>query len=588
MKHVLYISIIATIVGSIFFPSCTDDFLEKPESSDVTIDTIFSRRLYAESFLWKTYASLVPHGFPFKNGNPTPLQEEEFSRSILASISDEGDNIRGATAGKYINPVGLWPVVTQKNQEDYFPYHFKGIREAYIFLENIDRVGDIPQEEKEQMKAEAKVLIALRYQEMMKRYGGVPIIRQSLSTSDNIKIPRASLSEMVDFIVELCDEAAPILPISYSERWRGRITRGVALATKSRVLLYAASPLYNTGETILSYSNPEFICYGDYSGERWKNAADAALSVIKWADDPQAGCSLIDTGDPFNDYGNATSLEDNKEVILAYKGMPVNSNVNNGNGFKDGIYIILSSRGLSIPFNFIPQFRKADGTDQIWDEEDMVKRPFAEYKTKMNELEPRFYQCAWIVGEAPRNFNLVKNWNFSIGENIGSSGVRGAACMVKFHHNYNNEDMKDWIVFRLAEFYLNFAEAANEYYGPKGVVPNTNMTALSALNVIRKRGGLNPLNIDDKDLLRKEIKRERTVELYAEGHRNFDLRRWKEAEVMGGPFYGLRFVQNAARNGYDFYYKIHYETRFWASNQYFYPFPQTEIDKGYLVQNPGY
>lgn len=595
MKTFILYSLLICSIGGFLMISCSDDFLEKPESSDVTLDTIFSKRIYAESFLWETYKSCVPRGFPYRNGNPTPPPNEEFSRSILASISDEGDNIRGATCGSYINPLGFWPTLTNKNQEDYFPYNYEGIREAYIFIENIDKVVDISNEEKEQMKAEAKTLIALRYQELLKRYGGVPIMTKSFETTDNIKVSRSSIADVVEYIVNLCDESASVLPVSFPDEWKGRVTRGVALSIKSRTLLFAASPFFNTGDMLLSYPYPEYVCYGHYEESRWERAALAALDVIRWSEDTQSKCKLINTGDPFNDYGVATSQEDNEEVILAHKGAPRFANDDRYyRGFIDGIYCTMKDlQGLSIPFNFLPQFRKGNGGNQNWDVGDKSeKKPFSDYTKKMNEMEPRFYQCAWVVGEVPRNFNLITSFPFCLlvkeNNSESSSGVNGVAGMIKFHHNYNYENTKDWIVFRLAEFYLNFAEAANEFYGPLGKVPHTDLTALSAVNIIRSRGGLPLLTITQKDELRKEIKRERAIELFAEGHRNFDLRRWKEAEVMGGAFYGFRFVENSELSGYDYYYKNVFETRFWAPNQYLYPFPQVEIDKGYLVQNPGY
>ena len=115
--------------------------------------------------------------------------------------------------------------------------------------------------------------------------------------------------------------------------------------------------------------------------------------------------------------------------------------------------------------------------------------------------------------------------------------------------------MQDWIVFRLAEFYLNYAEAVNEYYGPDGRVEGARYTAVEALNVIRNRGGLRDLNEEEsKDDLsfRAQVRRERAVELFAEGQRFFDCRRWKIAdEKFGQQLHTLRYVQNASKTGYD-------------------------------------
>lgn len=575
MKKITYIFILLLIAGSALFYSCTDEFFDKPQTSDVTLDKIFSNRLYAESSLWRVYDQLVTRGFP-------AYTSSVFRDAMLACISDEGDSYRGVAAGSYIKTAGLSPTPINQNQyvEDDFLQGFVGIRQAYIFIENIDRVSEIPLDEREQMKNEAKVLIALRYQEMLKRYGGVPIVRQSLDFAEKIELSRNTYKETVDFILELCEEGTS-LPDTYPSQWKGRITKGVALALKARVLLYAASPLYNASESKLSYSNPEFLCYGDYDANRWNLAVNANLDVLNWA--AENGCALINTTNPFNDYGTAVSLSDNNEIILANKWSTTN------NGFSDLIRP-WSIRGFSITFNILPVFRKADGTDQVWNEELNVNYPYSEYAAKMNEMEPRFYQIVWVAGQAPRNNNVMpsKPWDFNIGASAGASGMRGVGRCIKYLHNYANEPFKDYPVFRLAEFYLNFAEAANEFYGPDGVVPGTSLTAISALNIIRERGGLLPLVTNDKDILRTELKRERAVELFAEGHRNFDLRRWKEAEVIGGPFYGFFWIQAPDMKSYLEYFKGKTADRFWAPSQYFYPFPQSEVDKGYLIQNPGY
>ncbi len=599
LKTYKYMLLLAVALTALV--SCTD-ILEKPKGSEVTIETIFSNRLYAESYLAEVYYSLVPRGFPYATNNPTATPDHaEFARSILASISDECTNTRGATWGWYVNNAGFDSQSSSKNQEDGFSYHWIGIREAYIFINNIDRVPDseIPAAEREQMKAEAMTLIAVRYQEMLKRYGGVPIVRDEFDgSSTTLVVPRSSVADVIDFIVELCDEAAKILPDTYDSSKCGRVTKGVALACKSRTLLFAASPFFNStaAEMVMPYDHPELVCYGDKDNERWKTAAEAAWDVLKWA--PTAGVSLIQASDieggeidpKHNAYGYATSIQDNREVLLANKGYK-----SGDKGFSDGIFYKLS-RGMSVMQNFVEYFRKADGSDQNWPEVINERRPFSEYTELVNQMEPRFYQCCWPVGQSVPNFSqsgIYSAWPFSsIDDAMGSSDMFGACPMIKFHYNYNSELMRNWIVFRLAEFYLNYAEAVNEYYGPTGKAQDATMTAVDAVNVIRRRGGLPELNSTQyasREVFREEIRRERAIELFAEGHRNFDCRRWKIAdEKFGSTLTTLRYVQNSQKNGYDYYYLAYHQERAWRTAMYLYPFPQSEVDKGYLIQNPGY
>ena len=170
------------------------------------------------------------------------------------------------------------------------------------------------------MKAEAKTLIALAYQEMLVRYGGVPIVRESFSTGvapSEMAISRSSVEDVIDFILSLCDEAKEILPDAYSSDKQGRITKGVALAIKSRVLLFAASPFFNSSaaDMVLSYDHPEYVCLGEYRKDRWLEAAKAANDVLVWAS-TKGGVSLImpedieggETDAKHNAYGHALAL----------------------------------------------------------------------------------------------------------------------------------------------------------------------------------------------------------------------------------------------------------------------------------------
>ena len=583
--------------------SCVD-ILEKPQGSDITLETIFSNRQYAEGALYDVYYQLVPRGFPYTNGNYPENKElqsqTQFSRSLLASITDEGCNARGATPGWYVNNAGFDPITASRNQEDSFAHRWPGIRSGWIFIQNIDKVpeSEISAAEKVQMKAEAKALIALAYMDMLPRYAALPIVTQPLGEGTDLLIPRSTLQETIDFIVKLCDECVGDLPDSYPSNMSGRITKGVPLCIKARTLLYAASPLFNSSSSILSAAQPELVCLGNYDKNRWLEAAEANYAVLEWA--KNAGVSLITAEDiaggesdpKHNAYGHATSVNNNREVILANQGYS-----SSNNGFGDGIYWTFGFRGLSVMLNIIKYFRKADGSDQEWPTVEGERHEFSEYITKMNEMEPRFLQCVWPAGQAAPNFSgtgVYANWPFNkIDDQMNSSDMYGVGPMVKFHYNYAGEKMKDWIVFRLAEFYLNYAECVNQYYdSPNQAIPDAGMTATAAVNAIRKRGGLRDLTAQEtasKDVFQKQIVRERAVELFAEGHRWWDCKRWKIAdETFGGDLYTFRYVQNTDTTDYTHYYLAKHDKRAWKKAMYFYPFPQEEVDKGYLVQNPGY
>jgi SusD family. len=629
LNSILRIFIISCLIAS--FTSCVE-ILEKPQSTEVTIDMIFSNRQYTESNLYTVYNYLVPRGFPFENGNPSITTiRGEFPRSTFASISDEGENVRGASWGRYVNTKGYDPVAAGKNQEYDFRKVWPGIRAAYVIIDNVDKVPDseISLSEKEQIKAECKTLVALSYMDMLVRFGGLPIIKSAFSTSaTSLKVDRSSVKDVIDFIISSCDEAYDNLPESQNGALKGRVSKGVALAIKSRTLLFAASPFFNSSSSdmVLPYSNPELVCLESYDPERWRIAAEAAASVIEWA--PKAGCSLITKNDielndegkedaMHNAYGHATSVPDNKEIILANKAADPNNS--NHKGFNDGIFWKFggAGRGLSITQTFARQFRSADGSDVDWTtyvfdngtpqdngdgtygtaEELTHFVPFSDYENKMSNMEPRFYQCCWPAGRPAPNFSMsgnYANWPVAATGAKSQNGIRAAFPMVKFHYHYAGENMKDWIVFRLAEFYLNYAEAVNEYAGPNGKTNNCSLTAIDAVNIIRRRGGLRDLSPEEtinKDVFREQIRRERAVELFAEGHRLFDCRRWKIAdETFGQRLVGIKYVQDNYKEAkeYTHYFLFYMDPRVWNKSMYLSPFPQEEVDKGYLIQNPGY
>ncbi|HRP56432.1 RagB/SusD family nutrient uptake outer membrane protein [Agriterribacter sp.] len=169
---------------------------------------------------------------------------------------------------------------------------------------------------------------------MFYRYGGVPIVAKSFLPNDDMNIPRASLQETLDYILALCDEAIAGLPDTWSAQYYGRFTKGAAMAIKARTLQFAARPLFNTGAPYLDFGeNNKMISFGSQDNTRWDKAIAANEAVLSWA---QAnGYALINTGgagtgkpnpNALNDYGTATSVPGNSEVLLACK---VDENMSN-------------------------------------------------------------------------------------------------------------------------------------------------------------------------------------------------------------------------------------------------------------------
>ncbi|UCS91653.1 RagB/SusD family nutrient uptake outer membrane protein [Echinicola marina] len=570
---------------STFFVGC-EDYLEKPPSIDVTDQTIFQNIRNAETFLWEVYASSIPFGWATQDWDAELNYLSGVTAGQLAAACDEGDIADSWPGPNIFNKGEVTPV---KNPEDNFLGHYKAIRKSNIFIERIEGVPDGTTEYKLQLKAEARFLRALQYFELIKRYGGVPLVKRKLNNEDELNINRSSLKECVDFVLAECDEIVPDLMSSAEGVLAGRITKGAAHALKSRMALYAASPLFNNNSPYLEGKNSELWWYGNYSGERWDVAAAAANDVLKWAE--SVGVRLITEYGPDVNYTYASTEPDNPEIILSSKFYPnmdlwreMYFQFTRPSGFRGSWY------GVSVPLNFIKYFQTNEGEYLDWPQsgEDL--------DAMYTQLEPRFNQCILVNGTY---WNDDEGW-VQIWTNPDGSKSKharknnGGQWLRKFIPDemtaVNKVTNMEWPVYRLAEFYLNYAEAMNEAYGPNNS-HTYGLTAIDAVNMIRERSGLPQLspNISHEEM-RTAIIRERAIELYAEEHRFWDVKRWKIAEnegVMKGDFYGLMIRPIVDSEKFSFEQYV-FEERFFSNKDYLYPFPSSEIFKGYLQQNPGW
>lgn len=598
-SFLLYIALYIIFLG---LYSC-EDYLEKPLlGNQITQETVFSDRLSAEAFLYQAYRMVLPYGFPYTDRKYFYEESRTMEESMILAL--EGNYNSVSNVGNNVNLTGFIPS-KHRHLNDMFLVNYIAIRHAYILIENIDRVPDMTTEEKELLKAECKAMIALRYMVMMKHYGGVPIVRQVLTgTTPGLEdITRGTIEETVNFILEMSDEAMEYLPDEWPSQWTGRMTRGIALAIKAEALLFAASPLFNNDATFLPYEHKELISYPAYDRERWRLAAEANREVIEWAH--ANGHKIIDTDNPFDDFGRAVSEHDNQEILLSYKGR-YDSQDAEDIGFEKYYLPWIWERfvGFHVLYNVLPYFHKEDGTEQNWPQPGDPAQPYSEFLEKMNQMEPRFKQTVWAFGTRPWNNPEHERfrWNYDAYSGNPADWKTGIGRMVKFLYNYKGEEMKEWIIYRTAEFYLNYAEALNEYdFGANKI------EALEYLNLIRDRAGLPVIEASDERVstqegLRQMIRRERYCELFGEEHRPFDIRRWliaNEPGQVGGPAYFFAFTRNAAKDGYIDYKVSKYEERFWADRMFLTPFPeaeaggesvmfQNEVAKGYIIQNPGY
>ena len=577
--------VIVTSIMLLTIVSCEDmmgDFLEKAPGVDVTEDTIFSSRSQVEMFLASIYEygvhSNLGLGSP-DNGAPAIAN----SAGIDAGATDEAE----ACANWYDPQKWNNASVSPDNTDDpRFSHRFTAIRKVTVMLDRVDEVPDITKEYANQLKAESKFIRALNYFEMFKRYGGVPIIDHRLQLDENLKIPRSSVEDVVNFIVKDCDEAIPDLPINQLGALRGRATRGAALALKARTLLYAASDLFNTDRPYLDFgTNNKLICYGNKDKERWKLAADAAKKVLDWA--KEANCYLITDQGIDGNYRYSWQTYDNSEIIFAEKSSDAMGKytwpwsaispptVYPGNAGQSGVTVTL---------NLVSKYEDRLGNKVDWNGGN-------DLQAKMASLDYRFSQT--VVGNLMRwnsEFPKLQLWQDSgNGPGADANTCYGGFWLHKLYPEEISESVWKKVpnstLYQLNEAYLNYAEALNEYNeGPT-------QEAYDAINTIRKRSGQPDLPTGLGHLeFRTKVRNERAIELAFDGHRFYDIRRWMIAEeegVMQGGMLGIKIYQIPESTEYR-YEPYVFETRSFSRRMYLHPFGTGEINKGYLIQNPGY
>jgi len=588
-------------------------FLEKPDTTG-TVDqaAVFSSGKNAKAALMSCYRDVLRHGWPGGIG---------IGHCTLGAISGE--------VGRGYNWHGSYNIVQQGLSvtgtdgsdagADNYGNNWRFIRECYIVYENIDNVAELSETEKQAIKGEALALIAYRYMGMFYRYGGVPKVTKSFEASDDLTAGRMTIAEMVEFISGLCDDAYKFLPAKWDAANTGRMTQGAVLAIKARTLQFAARPLFNSATPYLDNGDKNnLICFGNYDKERWKAAIDANEAVLTWAS--ANGVTLINTGgagegnanpNAFDDYATATSVLSNAEIILAYKfddngGWDALVNFMNCSRYQGNNRYDTDCSGVLT--NHLENYWAADGTEMSWPKlGDTAPRNGSDWIANVAKIEPRALADIKFGGHDSRNnpgdyYWQNEGWNrggYSADKGKGDvfpnaiDSDKGCGERTKFFYKAGSRVWFEPPLFRLAETYLYLAEAYNEY--------GNSSKALENLNKVHNRAGLPKITETDQAKLRAIIQRECAVEFFQEGgHRYYDAKHWKLENIGNGICGGkMRMLQfnikddDAATWPYaaswvDTYWDAVAYEAFWSNAMYLEPFPQTEVNKGTISQNPGY
>lgn len=484
-------------------------------------------------------------------------------------------------------------------------YH--GNRKANTALKYIDLLPtNLSLRFRNRLKGEAVFARAFQHWFLFQKWGGIPIVDVAYEASDDVIKPRNSVKQVVDFIVKECDRAAglfPAEPYSFASEV-GRADKGVALSLKSRVLLYAASPLYNGNG--FDNSGDTLICYGNFDPNRWVIAAKAAQDVVDlgWyslyvADLPAKRNGTRNYKELFFAWG--VNYQNNKEIIYS-RIRGTNRDTENDN-FPSGF---TNAKGGTCPSQeLVDAYEMEDGSLFSWTNPTMAANPYA-------KRDPRFYASIIYNGAKYDRFgpfigSATNLYNFEIyegGKNKnGLSQTETGYYLMKFMDYENVDPSKSsggtfhcWPFFRYAEILLNLAEAGNEAGGPNYLVPGavSPLTPVQAINLIRARAGMPDVATTfakrgiavTQENLRQLIKNERRVELAFEEHRYYDVRRWMD--INDGYIHGVKTIKNANNTfTYDPTYQA--EKKLFEPKHYFFPIPQVEINRNpKLRQNPGW
>ena len=631
--------------------SCSDlkfgnAFLEKAPGADMTLEQIFSSKLYAERELIGAYASLrtclTVHSnngrYEFQNGgNKIGWDNLDTMTDLMQSHCTWGGVIKTYYAGTYN---------AEAENEGYgkFGFHpdqegaWTGIRRAWIFINNVDRVPDMTDEEKKVRKGEARMIIALQMHEMLRHFGGVPIL-DDYATPENemtADYSRRTVRQCVDFIVNMCDQAAKELPWTVADADNGRMTAAGALALKARVLQLAARPLFNASTPYLQAQEPTaankasvkedpalMTWLGSYTQESWQAVADACEDFFKKnTENGDAYRMVMPQTNDAEGYRQAFSTcyadRESPEIII-HTGRAIPTYSNTYHRF----YFGLTDQGQAgrgygggcVTLNFVDMFTAADGTPSDY------RKWLSDhghdgtvYNNPFTGKDPRLYETVLIASDRYRT-RCAETWIDGL-EHGSSANPKCATGFIirKFLWDYNDEFLNkatNSAYIRLPELYLMYAEALNEL--------GRSEEALSWLNKTRTRVGLPEMTLPNAaklhsgqalpdypecslqgdKYLREEILDERAREFCFEEVRWFDIAFWKREDLMRKLLYGIQITRKSGsfEEGnlvltYSDPSKMD-QGRIWqdkfSPKWFLSAFPSDEINKGYgLVQNPGW
>lgn len=565
MKLTKYISAFAILTLGV--TSCVD--LDYSEVTTNDEEWVYASPLYGIQQLVTSVYAHIPNGLD-KN-------YEGGSGSTLAAATDEADcSISSSSVHRFYN--GGW---STKNPFSFtWTNSYRAIAEANNFLEKLDMISLKDYESNNDynaMKAkfelfeyETRYLRAFFYFELVRAYGNVPFTLKSLTSAEANQLSQKPAVEVLDWIIAEMDQIAEYLPITYTTELNpevGRANRPMCLALKARAALYKASPLFNTA------NNQQW----------WEDAAKANYDVITlcqgW------GLKLGNYADIWS-----TNNGDGAEVIMASK----QGNISSWEKYNYPIGVENGQGGMCPTQTLVDAYEYADGTGETFGSRFGKSTINSTTENPYNGLDPRFAMTVAMNGDAWPNYNTSALETFEGGKNAAPlyNATTTGYYLKKYCDGNVNISTNDatssphaWIIMRLGEFYLNYAEAIYKVTGSANATGNYDLSANDAINALRDRADVQmPHWTDNPANWMEKYKNERMVELAFEDQRFWDVRRWK----CGNETATVK-IMDVKKNGEDIMLTRSTLNRGWNDKFYFFPIPFTETNMNKnLVQNAGW
>jgi len=559
------------VLFSLVLGSCKKNNLDITPQDRVSETAVWNDEAFIKAYHNELY-NAIPHNFGIHmyskftdeayNAVPAGQGPEPFKRNTF-----NPDNITSTNNG-------------DNNWLYYWNRGYQYIRKINIFFEKMEAADAVQISNKDRLIAEAKFLRAFVYFNLIERFGGAAIVTKTYELGDKEIFKRNTFDEVVAYIDKDLTEAIPILPAKYAstDANYGRATQDAAYALRSRLLLYAASPLFNP-------TNDK---------QRWQKAADAAAVFINNGD---KGYTLYpDYGKLFNQPSGAVQ----NEYIFARNFTTTNGqqapmhNLGRRYGAYGGWW---ASNGPSQ--NLVDDYDMTNGEPAFtWNGNTQTVNPASGYNANnpYANRDPRFDATVIHDGSVYHGdtyemwvaSNVSNKWGFDSYKQ-SSDNPRGGYILRKFMPddgplNWQTTYTIPWPFFRLAEIYLNYAEAKFEL--------GDEATARQYLTKVRARVGMPAIpNTVTGAELRQRIYNERRIELAFEGHRFFDIRRWKIANVIENrPIRGMDILKNLTTNVITYNPNvILIQKDAWQDKMYLLPIATDEIRRNSPdLQTPGW